>query len=201
MAVGVARGLEYLHLHRIIFRDLKPSNIGFSASGTVKIFDFGLAREILVGETRMTANTGSLHYIAPEVNKGENYRLSADVYSYGIMLWELCTLIVPFDGMTTADHSKYVVHGGARSKIDKVQGSQNLRFLIQACWQHMDPKKRPTSTGVQNALLMQLSDTQRKAATATLKSEKPARRPSIGKLRMRPAHSATSTNHSLPPSG
>jgi len=181
VAVGVARGLEYLHANRIIFRDLKPSNVGFDSNGTVKIFDLGLAREILDGDQRMTANTGSLRYMAPEVNKGENYGLSADIYSYGIMLWELCTCIIPFDGMTTADHSKYVVHGGARPKIDKVQGSQDLRFLIQACW-HVDAKKRPTSTGVRNALLMQLADTRSKARAS--KNEKP-KRPSMKKLRMR----------------
>lgn len=176
VAVGVARGLEYLHSHRIIFRDLKPSNIGFSSNGTCKIFDFGLAREILDTDVNLTANTGSLRYMAPEVNVGTLYGLSADIFSYGIMLWELCTLIVPFDGMTTMDHSKYVVHGGARPKIDKVQGSQDLRFLIQACW-HTDAKKRPTSTGVRNALLMQLSKSKRRANHELEKKER-SRRPS-----------------------
>lgn len=193
------------------FRLQKPSNIGFTASGTCKIFDFGLAREILDGETNLTANTGSLRYMAPEVNLGSKYGLSADVYSFGILLWEVVTLIVPFDGMTTTDHSKYgtsycllcnlcewvvfhhslvalyhtVVHGGARPKIDKVQGSQDLRFLIQACW-HADPRKRPTSTGVRNALLMQLSSTRKRgASTSKMRTEKPNKRKSIGKLRMR----------------
>ena len=185
VALGLARGLEYLHAHRIIFRDLKPSNVGFTASGTVKIFDFGLAREILDGEHRMTANTGSLRYMAPEVNIGENYGLSADIYSYGILLWELCTLIIPFDGMTTVDHSKYVVHGGARPKIDKVQGSQDLRYLIQACW-HADVKKRPSSTGVRNALLLQLASTRKKdTAVDAHKMEKPSKQSSLKRLRQR----------------
>jgi serine/threonine protein kinase len=185
VALGLARGLEYLHAHRIMYRDLKPSNVGFSASGTVKIFDFGLAREILDGEQRMTANTGSLRYMAPEVNIGENYGVSADIYSYGILLWELCTLLIPFDGMTTVDHSKYVVHGGARPKIDKVQGSQDLRYLIQACW-HADAKKRPSSTGVRNALLMQLACAREKHATDDAhKMEKSSRHSSMKRLRQR----------------
>lgn len=181
IAVGVARGLEYLHSHRIIFRDLKPSNLGFDTQGRVKIFDFGLAREILPGDQRMTGNTGSLRYMAPEVNIGQNYGLSADIYSYGILLWELCTLIIPFDGMTTADHSKYVVHGGARPKIDRIEGSEDLRFLIEACW-HSDAKKRPTSTGVRNALLAQLADTRRRKNRTSSKSNE---RPRKKQFRMR----------------
>lgn len=73
VAVDVARGLEYLHSNRIIFRDLKPSNVGFLREGTIKLFDFGLAREILSDDHRMTPNTGSLRWMAPEVNKGEHY--------------------------------------------------------------------------------------------------------------------------------
>jgi serine/threonine protein kinase len=61
VAVGVARGLEYLHSNRVIFRDLKPSNVGFTRDGKVKIFDFGLAREILRDDHHMTPNTVSLN--------------------------------------------------------------------------------------------------------------------------------------------
>jgi hypothetical protein len=61
VAVGVARGLEYLHSNRVIFRDLKPSNVGLARDGTVKIFDFGLAREILSDDHHMTPDTVSLN--------------------------------------------------------------------------------------------------------------------------------------------
>jgi serine/threonine protein kinase len=60
VGLDVARGMEYLHRHRIIFRDLKPSNVGFGMDGFAKIFDFGLAREVLDDNRRMTGNTGSL---------------------------------------------------------------------------------------------------------------------------------------------
>ena len=88
VAIDIARGMEYLHLHRIIFRDLKvrfcknlliiigshlklttwtqPSNVGFTKSNRVKIFDFGLAREIVDSKRKLTGNTGSLRYMAPE---------------------------------------------------------------------------------------------------------------------------------------
>ena len=66
VALDVARGMEYLHQHRIVFRDLKPSNVGFTAKGTVRIFDFGLAKEIIDSRQRLTGNTGSLRYMAPE---------------------------------------------------------------------------------------------------------------------------------------
>jgi len=89
VAIDIAHGMEYLHSNRIVFRDLKvrmlqvafcdrifdynsplsitqPSNIGFTKSNRVKIFDFGLAREIVDSTKRLTGNTGSLRYMAPE---------------------------------------------------------------------------------------------------------------------------------------
>ena len=69
VGLDVARGMEYLHQHRIVFRDLKPSNVGFTAKGTVRIFDFGLAKEIIDSKRRLTGNTGSLRYMAPEGKK------------------------------------------------------------------------------------------------------------------------------------
>lgn len=102
--------------------------------------------------------------MAPEVNKGEHYGVSANVFSFGIMLWEFCTLLKPFDGMTTEEHSKYVVYGGARTKIDRVAGSSELKCLIKACWNE-DPKLRPTATGVRNFLLAQLATTRTKNTT------------------------------------
>jgi serine/threonine protein kinase len=102
--------------------------------------------------------------MAPEVNKGEHYGVSADIFSFGIMLWEVCTLLRPFDGMTTEEHSKYVVYGGARPKIDRVAGSSDIKCLIKACWNE-DPKLRPTATGVRNFLLALLATTRTKHTT------------------------------------
>lgn len=81
----------------IIYRDVKPDNIGFDVRGEIKVFDFdmGLAKELQDSERNkdgtynLTGFTGSIRYMAPEVAKSQPYNLSADVYSYGMLLWHV----------------------------------------------------------------------------------------------------------------
>eukprot|EP00567_Pseudictyota_dubia_P017095 CAMPEP_0197436180 /NCGR_PEP_ID=MMETSP1175-20131217/3650_1 /TAXON_ID=1003142 /ORGANISM="Triceratium dubium, Strain CCMP147" /LENGTH=272 /DNA_ID=CAMNT_0042965409 /DNA_START=262 /DNA_END=1077 /DNA_ORIENTATION=+ len=89
VATDISKGLAYLHSCSIVYRDLKPENIGFDTDGKIKIFDFGLAKEIdnNGGNKKMTGLIGTYRYMAPEVAKCDNYGLSADVYSFGILLW------------------------------------------------------------------------------------------------------------------
>ena len=91
IALPIAEAMEYLHSCHIIFRDLKPENMGFDSEGTVKLFDFGLARETNPSQ-RLTSMTGSREYMAPEVAQSQPYGLSADVFSFGVFLHECCTL-------------------------------------------------------------------------------------------------------------
>eukprot|EP00559_Dactyliosolen_fragilissimus_P000866 CAMPEP_0184868472 /NCGR_PEP_ID=MMETSP0580-20130426/30568_1 /TAXON_ID=1118495 /ORGANISM="Dactyliosolen fragilissimus" /LENGTH=286 /DNA_ID=CAMNT_0027369393 /DNA_START=173 /DNA_END=1030 /DNA_ORIENTATION=+ len=85
----IAQALSYLHNNNILYRDLKPGNVGFDIDGVTKLFDFGLAKEIEPSrQARLhTKMTGSLRYMAPEVATGEKYSTSVDVYSFGILLW------------------------------------------------------------------------------------------------------------------
>ena len=64
VAIPVAEAMKYLHSNNVIFRDLKPSNIGFNEHGTVKLFDFGLAREITDPTRLLTGCTGSRRYVS-----------------------------------------------------------------------------------------------------------------------------------------
>mmetsp|Transcript_8372 Transcript_8372/g.11989 ORF Transcript_8372/g.11989 Transcript_8372/m.11989 type:complete len:551 (+) Transcript_8372:38-1690(+) len=159
-ALGIARGMEYLHSNRIIFRDLKPANVGFDEKGEVKIFDFGLAREVVDPEQRMTGNTGSLRYMAPEVARHEHYGLKADVYSFGLVLWEIMSCELPFETLNRAEHSARVVYGSERPEIDKVKQSEDLRELIMNCWDSA-PQKRPNFIGVRHHLLTELTQSRR----------------------------------------
>jgi len=100
----LARGLEHLHTYHVLHRDLKPGNIGFDAAGTLKIFDFDLARVLPKSDDQdetfqLTAKVGSPRYMAPEVVNGESYNLKADVYSFGLLAYQILTGKTPFKGM------------------------------------------------------------------------------------------------------
>lgn len=95
--LGLARAVSYLHDHGIVHRDLKPANI-FLENGTVKVGDYGLSKAI--GSSQRTAQThsvGTVHYMAPEISTG-NYGKPIDTYAAGIILYEMLTGRVPFDG-------------------------------------------------------------------------------------------------------
>ena len=115
IALGVARGMKYIHDHEIIYRDLKPSNIGFNAKdGTVQIFDFGKSRELHLLKKKTTDGTcyyreeyhqtefgvGTLRYMDIDAMFGIHIGKSNDVYSYALVLYEICTLLMPYPDTT-----------------------------------------------------------------------------------------------------
>ena len=100
--LGLARAVAYLHDHGIVHRDLKPANI-FLENGTVKVGDYGLCKSI--GSSQRTAQThsvGTVHYMAPEISTG-NYGKQIDTYAAGIILYEMLTGRVPFDGESSGE--------------------------------------------------------------------------------------------------
>lgn len=97
-SLGILRGVIHLHQAGIVHRDLKPENI-FDDQGVIKVGDYGLSTLIQSGDIRQTEGVGTVHYMAPEVGRGE-YGPSVDLYAIGIILYELLTGRVPFDGET-----------------------------------------------------------------------------------------------------
>ncbi|MDM8212532.1 Stk1 family PASTA domain-containing Ser/Thr kinase [Enterococcus hirae] len=97
----IISAVEEAHAHQIIHRDIKPQNILIDKNGVVKITDFGIA--VALTETSITqTNTmlGSVHYLSPEQARGGSATPQSDIYSMGIVLYELLTGSVPFDGET-----------------------------------------------------------------------------------------------------
>lgn len=100
IAIQVAQGIEAAHKHHIVHRDIKPQNIIISKEGKVKVTDFGIARAASTN-TINSAVMGSVHYISPEQARGGYSDEKSDLYSFGIMLFEMLTGSVPFEGDTT----------------------------------------------------------------------------------------------------
>jgi len=92
--MGIVDAMRYIHSHDIVLRDLKPGNVGFDEERNVKLFDFGMAQK--VSECDPDEICGSPRYMAPEIMRGEGYTLKVDVYSFGIMLYEMCALELPY---------------------------------------------------------------------------------------------------------
>lgn len=128
-------------------RDIKPDNIGFAANGQLKLFDFGLcaavrAQREKTEQYRLTGNTGTLRYMAPEVVLGRSYHQSVDVYSFGILIWQVASGKVPFRDMGKKTYFDRVVVGGQRPRIDP-RWPASFTSLLRLCW-HEDKHMRPS---------------------------------------------------------
>lgn len=100
-AEQIAKALEHAHERGIIHQDIKPHNIILLRDGTAKVTDFGIARFEHAQETRVIAQAiGSVHYISPEQARGSSIDQRTDLYALGIVMYEMLTGEVPFDGDT-----------------------------------------------------------------------------------------------------
>lgn len=171
VAYSIADALEYLHSRHVVFRDLKPANVGFDCNDCVKMFDFGFATSIAPllcqpydGYGPLTETCGTRRYMAPEVALKLGYGKEVDVYSFGMLLWEICALEKPFDSIQSVDefHDVVVLCGRRPSlKVDPLWTS-SLRSLMERCWS-TDPLDRPTMVQVKSLLCNVLRDMNLKA--------------------------------------
>ncbi len=99
IAIQVSAGLEVAHNNHIVHRDIKPQNIIISREGKVKVTDFGIAKAT-TSQTTTSSAMGSVHYASPEQARGGYVDHRSDIYSLGIVMYEMVTGRVPFDGET-----------------------------------------------------------------------------------------------------
>ncbi|XP_043811800.1 serine/threonine-protein kinase STY46 isoform X3 [Manihot esculenta] len=140
VAIDVSKGMNYLHQNNIIHRDLKAANLLMDENEVVKVADFGVAR-VKAQSGVMTAETGTYRWMAPEVIEHKPYDHKADVFSFGIVLWELLTGKLPYEYLTPLQAAVGVVQKGLRPTIPK-HTNPKLSELLEKCWQQ-DPALRP----------------------------------------------------------
>ncbi|XP_019083729.1 PREDICTED: serine/threonine-protein kinase HT1 [Camelina sativa] len=139
-ALDVARGMAYVHGRNFIHRDLKSDNLLISADKSIKIADFGVAR-IEVQTEGMTPETGTYRWMAPEMIQHRAYNQKVDVYSFGIVLWELITGQLPFQNMTAVQAAFAVVNRGVRPTVPN-DCLPVLSDIMTRCWD-ANPEVRP----------------------------------------------------------
>jgi serine/threonine protein kinase len=144
--------------HSILFRDLKPENIGLDFEDNIKLFDFGLAKELKqedrVGPNQYhaTDKTGTKRYMAPEVFADQGlYGLPADVYSFSLILWEMLSLQVPFDGLSPEAHAVQTYVKKSRPKLRNRKWPEDVKKMIKEGWHH-DLSKRPQMSVIHSVL-------------------------------------------------
>ncbi|EKE39510.1 hypothetical protein ENUP19_0146G0070 [Entamoeba nuttalli] len=140
--IDVLKGIQFLHRNNIIHRDIKPANVVlFNTKKVVdinaKLTDFGSST--LKDESHMTGGVGTISYMAPEVMKMEMYGFECDIYSFGMMLYEVISQRELFSGMKSYEIKQFILEGKRPKQTTVI--SSRIYSIIEGCWSQ-DPKNR-----------------------------------------------------------
>eukprot|EP01137_Pigoraptor_chileana_P037482 Opistho-2@34630 len=144
MVLDAARGIQYLHTNNpiVLHCDLKAANLLVGDNYIVKVADFGLTK---IAKKGMRAKNGSHLYASPEALRGCEYTVESDVYSFGIVMWEVLTAKIPYSDKLCSHSIESVVHSIVESDIrPTIPRTPHTRYtaVMTQCWQK-DPSKRP----------------------------------------------------------
>jgi serine/threonine protein kinase len=141
---------------------LKPENVGFDIRGDVKLFDFGLSCEFpkdKEGPYKLTGTTGSLLYMAPENYLCQMYDETVDIYSLGIIFWEILSLNPLYPNFNASMLKDMVINRGVRPTMNN-KWNPGLQDLLKNMWSK-DATVRPTARQVNILMIRELSNVQK----------------------------------------
>ncbi|KAI8008042.1 putative serine/threonine-protein kinase SIS8 [Camellia lanceoleosa] len=147
MLRDICRGLMCIHRMKIVHRDVKSANCLVNKHWTVKICDFGLSRIMTDTPMRDTSSAGTPEWMAPELIRNEPFTEKCDIFSLGVIMWELCTLSRPWEGVPPERVVYAVANEGSRLEIPEGP----LGRLIADCW--AEPQERPSCEEILTRLL------------------------------------------------
>uniref|UniRef100_A0A0D9WXP1 Protein kinase domain-containing protein n=1 Tax=Leersia perrieri TaxID=77586 RepID=A0A0D9WXP1_9ORYZ len=143
LALDVARGMAYLHSRGVVHRDLKPDNLLLDGEGRAKLADLGTSclESTCRGDKCSNSNMGTYRWMAPEMFRDRGCSRKVDVYSFGLVLWELTTCVVPFHDLAPVQVAYAVSNENARPPLSP-SCPQAINRLIERCWS-VKPATRP----------------------------------------------------------
>ncbi len=141
LAMDIAKGLLYLHSRDVIHRDLKTANILINAQGQAKLTDFGLSKTADQKVKTIAERSEAIQWMAPETLGQDVFSVETDIYSYGMVLWSICTGKKPFANFSEIEITQKILKGECE-KLDTDMPSE-LQSLIHKCWSK-SPLDRPS---------------------------------------------------------
>uniref|UniRef100_A0A3Q3X684 Tyrosine-protein kinase receptor n=1 Tax=Mola mola TaxID=94237 RepID=A0A3Q3X684_MOLML len=174
MAGQIADGMAYLNANKFVHRDLAARNCMVAEDFTVKIGDFGMTRDIYETDYYRKGGKGLLpvRWMSPESLKDGVFTTNSDVWSFGVVLWEIATLAEqPYQGLSNEQVLRFVMEGGL---LEKPQNCPDMLFeLMRMCWQY-NPKMRPSFVEIIGSIKDELEPSFREVSFFYSADNKPA---------------------------
>ena len=150
----VCRGLHYAHERRVVHRDMKPSNIRVLEDGTAKIMDFGIAKLGATGVTKSGMMVGTVHYMSPEQIRGKTLDGRSDVFSVGVILYQLLAGERPFSGEHPTEILYKIVHNEAPPlAVDLGECGAPLQAVLSRALAKEADQRYPSAAALSDDLL------------------------------------------------